>query len=209
MSYLDKGRRTMEWAKAFGEDSTKALISLRSDNQEESNGERYDFDEFFSACDEGQRSDEESSNMGEGSEISNFKSTNDASTSSKRKRDHFPKDERILESLLQLVREKKPDLLELDTNSFFLEFFRANNILLDSKKLDNFVTSVKKIIFAEWKDKKFHEKVIEMSKNPFVFNNRPCYYSIDYSYWLMLRLLKSQFNTYEDMQNNLLTMVVG
>lgn len=197
ISYMGKGRRTLEWAKVVGEDSTKALLSLRSNDQEEDRGQGYDFDEFFDESDERFGTDEEGDFVAETSQEQNSQCTLALPSSGKRKRG-FQKDEEILESLLVLVRQKRPDLLELDTNGFFLEFFRLNNILLDAKKLDSFITTVKKILFAEWKDLKFHEKVIEMSKNPFVFNNRPCYYSIDYSYWLLLRLLKSQYQIYDD-----------
>lgn len=207
LSYLRTGRRELEQVNIEGTNRLEEVTSCGCVNKETDQRTSPDICQFLHACSEGFTTIQESTTDGVGCESEDRPHP----YGSKRQKTDigfkWGGGQRLaLEAIQKIVQEKRLIASDLEFDLDVLKVLMDNNLLLRSSDKKEILYEVQKLCFLKWNPLPFYQKVIELSKSPHAYNKQR-YYSIQYSFYLMVHLLKHQFHTFESIKDFLNTII--
>ncbi len=190
LEYLRRDDRSLVQVNCEGKNELDKVLSTGSDSEEEDERFEKDLQEFLSSDREEGSSDDDSETMGETDEEPNRKRKN--APPEKSDGLHKGRYGKVFEALQEILERKRLRNGELAQDLEVQPILNRYNLLTSQAK-DKIFAEVEKLVYTKWNQLPFLEKIKEQSKNPFAFKQKPRYYTLDYSYQLIMRLLLDQF----------------
>lgn len=198
LSYLSSEQRNVEQVNFEGRNRYEDFKNIRCDGEEDDQRLNEDISKLFTPCGEELRDDEIHTLAFQSDSLNDRKRKNDEERTEKRKGRVWGV-EAVIQALKAVIEEKRLKASDLEFDQTATTILTDSGFLLDTSKKKELFLEAEKLAFNDWNPLPFHEKVIELSKTPYSFTGKK-FYSIQYSLYVILALLKTQFHTYDNVK---------
>lgn len=209
LTYFQTGCRRLEQIKYAGTDQLATVKTCRSDIEEEDPGEEKDIQKFFFSCKD---KFTEYGVAGINGETSGTDAGSGETSSTEISRGHkrkwpFGNQIQAFKEIQEIIRRERLISGDLEHNTEAIEILLKYNILFNPQQKKEICLEAEKAVYTPFNKLLFHEKIIEMSKNPFSITQKNHYYSLYYSFWVMVCLLREQFRDWENTRSFIDTII--